>query len=160
MTTKHDIARFFCGQVRIPVASRAQEGQKFLDLVFEAIWQTLANFGTDRIREAANEPKKGDLAVCSRGYLGLITSEGPEEVSYPDGTRGQAWTGIHLTWYRGLEYQHTNPGDPWSSRTPTVVGYINDEGKVSTHEVTKRLRETLERKHEPCSNTSPSPSES
>lgn len=60
------------------------------------------------------KPRKGAIAVCSRGILGLITSEQPEEVEYPDGNKGVAWTGIQL--------DH-NPGAPWSSREPKVLYY-------------------------------------
>jgi hypothetical protein len=59
------------------------------------------------------------IAICSLGFLGLITSETKVEVSYFDGSRGLAWTGIHL----GAE----NFGEPWSSREPTVLKYASKE---------------------------------
>lgn len=66
------------------------------------------------------EPKAGAIAFCSHGWLGLITSETPELVHYPDGNTGEAWTGIHLT-------EGKFPvGYPWSARNPKVVGYIED----------------------------------
>ncbi len=62
------------------------------------------------------------MAICSMGLLGLITSEKPERVHYPDGKLGRAWTGIHLT--DGVGHFI---GDPWSSREPMVIAYL---GKV------------------------------
>jgi hypothetical protein len=59
------------------------------------------------------EPKQGDIAVCSLGYLGLVTSPHPEPTEW-----GSAWTGVHLTTDRF--------GAPWSSRSPQVVGNMSD----------------------------------
>ena len=59
---------------------------------------------------------KGCLAYCGKNELGLILSEAKEVVEYPDGTTGEAWTGIHLT---------GNFGAPWSSRNPLIVGKID-----------------------------------
>ena len=64
-----------------------------------------------------SEPKRGDIAICSAGYLGLITSDGQEEVTYPDGSACRAFTGIHLS---------QPVGRLWSSRSPAVVGHILD----------------------------------
>ncbi len=61
---------------------------------------------------------KGTIAICSRGILGLITSDGVEEVTYPDGTKGQAYTGIKLS--------GPDVGEPWSSRTPKVVAFVEE----------------------------------
>lgn len=61
---------------------------------------------------------KGCLAVCSQFKLGLITSEAPKKVTYPDGTEGEAWTGIMLS--------EPNIGGPWSSRNPIVLGAVED----------------------------------
>lgn len=63
-------------------------------------------------------PRRGAIAYCSAGKLGLITCDEPLEVTYHDGNKGVAWIGIQLT--KGII------GDPWSSRTPKVVGYIED----------------------------------
>ena len=63
---------------------------------------------------------KGTLAICSLGTLGLITSDEPQTVTYIDGNKGVAWTGIHLT-------DKIAPiGSQWSSRNPRAVGHIND----------------------------------
>lgn len=61
------------------------------------------------------EPKKGAIAICGIGCLGLITSEAPEAVKYKDGNIGVAWTGIHLT------DKVVPAGSPWSSRNPKIV---------------------------------------
>lgn len=66
-------------------------------------------------------PKKYDIAKCSRGLLGIITCDSPQDVMYPDGTEGKAWTGRHIT---GENWGHF--GDPWSSRDPEIVGNLWD----------------------------------
>jgi hypothetical protein len=90
--------------------------------------------------------KKGDLAICSRGQLGLITSPFKSMVEYADETVGYAWVGIHLT--DGVGHKI---GDPWSSRNPYVFGNINqwladklvefdpfhDEGNATNHRLSQ-----------------------
>lgn len=82
----------------------------------------------------------GYVARCSMGKLGLITSYGLVDVTYPDGNKGKAHTGIQLTDATEedhLEYaatfgdEHQDPkhpanfvGGPWSSRSPEVVGEL------------------------------------
>jgi hypothetical protein len=66
------------------------------------------------------KPRRGSFARCSRGFLGLITCDEPQEVTYPDGNNGVAWVGIHLTGSNGLA------GRPWSSRMPVVVGHVEE----------------------------------
>lgn len=61
---------------------------------------------------------KGMIAVCSRGILGLITSDGLDEVTYPDGNKGMAFTGIKLS--------GPDVGKPWSSRAPKVVAFVEE----------------------------------
>lgn len=60
------------------------------------------------------KPARGKVAKCSMGRLGLICSDEPQEITYPDGETGKAWTGVHLE--PGWE------GKPWSSRKPLVLG--------------------------------------
>ena len=60
----------------------------------------------------------GAIAYCSNNKLGLITSTTKVEVTYPDDTTDEAWTGIHLT---------GKMGTPWSSRNPLVVGKIDKD---------------------------------
>lgn len=54
----------------------------------------------------------GDVCLCSRGNLGLVTEDGKKEVTYRDGNKAIAYCGIHL-----LEDKENcvKPGDPWSS---------------------------------------------
>ena len=64
------------------------------------------------------EPKRGALAFCSLGSMGIITSNKPEEVVYLDGTKGIAWVGMHLT-------DKIAPiGSSWSARNPVVIAYL------------------------------------
>lgn len=63
------------------------------------------------------EPKKGAIAICSLGTLGIITQDGLQEVKYPDGNKGEAYVGVHLT------EKITYAGNKWSSRNPQVIGY-------------------------------------
>jgi hypothetical protein len=60
----------------------------------------------------------GMVAICSMGFPGLILSDKPEEIKYPDGNKGVAWTGIHLS--------QSKFGQPWSSRNPKIIGFIWD----------------------------------
>lgn len=78
-------------------------------------------------------PRKYAIAVCSSGFVGLILSDAPEPVVYDDHTEGVAWTGIHITHsthpvgFGDTTHNKTvRPGDPWSSRAPRVVGYLQD----------------------------------
>jgi hypothetical protein len=64
--------------------------------------------------------KKGTIAICGIGCLGLITEDEPREIFYPDGNKSTAWVGIHLT-DKACEI-----GEPWSSRNPIVVGHTDD----------------------------------
>lgn len=68
---------------------------------------------------AQSNPIKGDIAICSAGRVGLITSEEPVEITYPDGNTGVAWTGIHLAPYYGAM---------WSSREPEVIARRREDG--------------------------------
>ena len=65
-------------------------------------------------------PKKGSLAICGIGCLGLITEDGMREVEYPDGNKGMAYVGIHLT------DKVCAIGAKWSSRKPIVVSHVSD----------------------------------
>jgi hypothetical protein len=72
-----------------------------------------------KLDNVALKVRKGDIAFCSRGLLGLITEDAPKCIVYLDGTDGYAFVGVHLT-------NKTSPiGSPWSSRTPRVVGNID-----------------------------------
>ena len=73
-----------------------------------------------RTEETELKPRRGAIARCSLGTLGLITSDGPVPVKYSDGSTGMAWVGSHLT----DDLQST--GKTWSSRHPRVIRYIED----------------------------------
>lgn len=64
----------------------------------------------------ARVPKAGDLARCSLGFLGQITSSEMQEVSYVNGDKGVAYVGVHMENRDGVK-----AGDPWASRNPTLV---------------------------------------
>ena len=79
--------------------------------------------------------KRGDIARCSRGQLGLITASEPKWITYKrcyvcdpgrphhvscTCERGYAFVGVHLTSGEGH-----NIGDPWSSREPRIVAHID-----------------------------------
>jgi hypothetical protein len=77
--------------------------------------------------------KAGDIAVCSRGAVGLITEDMPRWVTYkhcgPCSSgfasspctceKGYTFVGVHLT------NKTAKVGSPWASRTPRVVGHIS-----------------------------------
>jgi hypothetical protein len=71
---------------------------------------------TRAFQRPANVLGRGAIAVCSHGYIGLVTCDEPQPVNYGDGNKGVAWTGIHLS--------AGKIGDPWCSREPTVIGEI------------------------------------
>lgn len=76
-------------------------------------------------------PKRGAVARCSMGKLGLITANEPVPVKYKEGESGVAWIGIHL----GEEEFDTDSSveklitarsrEPWSSRNPEVLYYLS-----------------------------------
>lgn len=79
-------------------------------------------------------PRRGAIATCSIGSLGLILSEAPEDITYPDGNKGKAWTGIYLAdrtvrWHFGPKQgqdEFVTAGSPWSSSKPNVICYVED----------------------------------
>lgn len=61
------------------------------------------------------EIKKGTIAICGSGCLGLITEDEPRVVTYENGNKGIAYVGIHLT-------DNVAPiGSPWSSKDPKPI---------------------------------------
>jgi hypothetical protein len=72
---------------------------------------------------------KGKLAICSLGYLGLITEDEPRPVKFLDGTDGTSYVGIHLT-----SDHLVKAGQPWSSRNPNVIGELPTKGTYQTFE--------------------------
>ncbi len=80
------------------------------------------------------EPKRGAIAVCGIGTLGLITSRYKEFVTYPDGNTGKAWTGIHLTDKVCPQFS------PWSSTRPIVLGYLQMDELEDFDKIEKALQ--------------------
>jgi hypothetical protein len=84
------------------------------------------------------KPCRGAIAFCSRGFLGLITHDTLQEITYLNGDKDMAWIGIQLN-DDGGEF-----GAPWSSRNPRVVGHISDfhfPPESPTYEVAKAFYE-------------------
>ena len=70
---------------------------------------------------------RGCIAICSAGFLGLITEEYPHNITYPDENKRLAYVGIHLS--KELF------GQKWFSRSPKILGaFVGD-----IDEVIKRL---------------------
>ena len=86
------------------------------------------------VEDGGLKPRKHAIAYCSAGLLGLILSDAPQEVVYPDGNKGMAWTGIQMRHdtvpaihsVAGEKTYTMCTGDRWSSRTPKVIGYLED----------------------------------
>lgn len=72
-------------------------------------------------------PRRGAMAYCSAGCLGIITSSEPQTVAYEAGNTALAWTGFHLRDDPGMGYRI---GSMWSSRNPRVVMYVEDVDKI------------------------------
>lgn len=86
------------------------------------------------------EPKRGAIARCSLGMLGLILSSELQEVAYPDGSRSLAWTGIQLL---DDSEKGTRLGGLWSSRNPTVLCQMEDMDVFLDRVVAARRRELM-----------------
>lgn len=65
------------------------------------------------------QPRKGSIAICSSGFLGLITYDFKKEVTYPDGNSGHTYIGVHISDNKNVF------GKTWSSRNPEVIGKLN-----------------------------------
>lgn len=77
--------------------------------------------------------KQYEVAVCACGVLGLITSEGKEEVTYSSGKKAFAYTGIVLQdkIIQGFNSNagkliNVKKGNPWSSQKPEILFIVND----------------------------------
>jgi len=66
-------------------------------------------------------PRRGDIAVCSHGYIGLILKDASIPNTSPTGVvEADLWTGIHLTTKGGKQI-----GGLWQSRNPQVIAHSN-----------------------------------
>jgi hypothetical protein len=63
--------------------------------------------------------QEGDIALCGRYSLGLITQSERKNITYPDKSKAAAYVGVHLT------SRIAPAGSPWSSREPIVLSNIN-----------------------------------
>ena len=94
------------------------------------------NFTCKEILAFGKDCRFGAVAYCGIESLGLITSYAPKEVTYPDGNKGMAWTGIHLT------DKVTKVGAPWCSKNPRVVGSMKE---YAARELERSLKEAGDR---------------
>ncbi len=62
------------------------------------------------------ECKRGDIALCSKGYKGLITSEELELIRFQNGVEQFVWKGIYIEDINGHKI-----GDEWISQDPKVI---------------------------------------
>lgn len=82
--------------------------------------------------EAKLQPKRGAIARCGAGFIGIITSDQPIKVEYQDGNNGLAWVGIHL--------QPELLGANWSSRSPTVLFESTESAVDTIRELQRQVR--------------------
>lgn len=64
---------------------------------------------------------RAHLALCSRGHLGLITSDAPIATPYSGSYQDVSWTGIHLA-----AVGDKLIGDRWMSKAPRVLCHLAD----------------------------------
>lgn len=65
----------------------------------------------------------GCLAVCSQGFLGLITERFPRNIVFPDGNKKLMYVGIHIS--------KEKFGEKWTSESPEVLGaFVGNVDKV------------------------------
>jgi hypothetical protein len=90
------------------------------------------------------------LAYCSGGLLGLITSDTQQDITYNDGNKGTAWTGLQVTggWIAGRggdigKRFFRAPGMAWSSRTPRIIAQLDGVEGAALEEQLKVLAPAL-----------------
>ncbi len=62
------------------------------------------------------ECKRGDIALCSKGHKGLITSVEPELVRFQNGIERFVWRGIYIEDIDGHKIN-----DEWYSQDPKII---------------------------------------
>ncbi len=62
------------------------------------------------------DPRRGDVALDSKGAKGIITSEEPELMRFQNGIEQFVWKGIYIEDINGHKI-----GDPWHSQDPKVI---------------------------------------
>lgn len=88
--------------------------------------------------------QKCKVAFCSIGVLGIITSNGLNEVTYADGNKGEAYTGfvIHDTVIEGIKGDSgklifVKTGDQWTSKNPNIIGEVEIDLDSSLNNIIK-----------------------
>ena len=79
------------------------------------------------------EPRRGAIARCGRNQLGIILSDKPQRIQYFNGEWSDVWVGVHL------ESPGTFAG-LWTSRKPTVLGYVPEYLLKKVIEIPKPLQ--------------------
>lgn len=89
--------------------------------------------------------KTYQIAFCSLGVVGLITSDGKEKVTYAGGNTSEAFTGfaIHDTAIKGIKQNEgkiisIRKGDLWCSKNPEIITTIKLEDSLSDQEKTQQ----------------------
>ena len=62
------------------------------------------------------EAKRGDIALCSKGSKGIITSDEPELMRFQNGIQQLVWQGIYIE-----DFGEKKIGDEWYSQDPKVI---------------------------------------
>lgn len=62
------------------------------------------------------ELKRGDIALCSKGSKGIITSDEPELMRFQNGIERFVWKGIYAE-----DFGDHRIGDEWYSQDPKVI---------------------------------------
>lgn len=94
-----------------------------------------------------NKIKKGDIAICGVGKVGMITDSEKQDVILRNGKLITTYVGVQLT--NGMvdgvledvgQVFEFEIGDSWSSKHPIVIGHIEDIVKdlLIKHEMDKR----------------------
>lgn len=73
-----------------------------------------------------SEIRVGDIAVCSKGRLGILTHAERQKITYTDGKTAEAYIGIHARDYILPDGTKIRAGDEWCSRDPKFLGNIEE----------------------------------
>ena len=88
---------------------------KQLDRAFQPVADSIS-----RPPRRPAQPKRGDIAISSCGWVGVIDCDQPKEIEYPDGQKVTAWTGRTVA-------PAEVAGKRWSSRDPIVLAQRMEE---------------------------------
>lgn len=62
------------------------------------------------------DPRRGDIALCSKGSKGIITSEETELMRFQNGIERFVWVGIYAE-----DFGKNKIGDKWYSQDPKII---------------------------------------